>query len=216
MSGSRPTRTPDALQDVPPAARPRAGGGAESQRVSGVPRASRCTAGHPMRRRSNGPSPLAWLSDAIAQHSVFHRKNYFYADLPKNYQSAQYDLRLCVGGRVRSRCGSGCASPPVSPAWVHLARGHTGKEHSPRRRGNASTTPTRRFSTQSIGNPVGRGGQRADIHTPDEANAYAQEERGVVLALGHLRCPPRGRVDAFRRQRFAALLVGSQSAPRSK
>ncbi|HEX5630630.1 MAG TPA: Asp-tRNA(Asn)/Glu-tRNA(Gln) amidotransferase GatCAB subunit B, partial [Acidimicrobiia bacterium] len=43
----------------------------------------------------------------IAPHSVFHRKNYFYADLPKNYQISQYDLPLCSGGGLEIDAGAG-------------------------------------------------------------------------------------------------------------
>src|SRR5438309_11668751 len=39
------------------------------------------------------------LGSELAQRSVFHRKNYFYPDLPKGYQLTQYDVPLCSGGR---------------------------------------------------------------------------------------------------------------------
>lgn len=40
------------------------------------------------------------LNCEIAEYSKFDRKNYYYPDMPKNYQTSQYDLPICKGGFV--------------------------------------------------------------------------------------------------------------------
>src|SRR6478735_7889628 len=65
------------------------------------------------------------LDSEIAPHSLFHRKNYFYPDMPKNYQISQYDLPICVGGHLDIELGDG-STTRVGITRVHMEE-DTGK-----------------------------------------------------------------------------------------
>ena len=91
---------------------------AEHQRVPGLPGPSRASLPGAEREgdrvRSSGSG---WRSAAaIAPHSLFHRKNYFYPDMPKNFQISQYDLPVCVGGHLDDRGGRRARGRSGSPA----------------------------------------------------------------------------------------------------
>jgi aspartyl-tRNA(Asn)/glutamyl-tRNA(Gln) amidotransferase subunit B len=58
------------------------------------------------------------LGCEVAPRSIFHRKNYFYPDLPKAYQISQYDEPLCIGGRFRALTEEG--EIDVGITRVHL------------------------------------------------------------------------------------------------
>lgn len=121
------------------------------------------------------------LGAEIAPRSVFHRKNYFYADLPKNYQISQFDLPLCRGGHLDVEVeGEGRR---IGLTRVHLEE-DTGKSTHLGESGRIQAAEAVLLDFNRSGVPLMEIVSEPDIRSPEEARAYAAELRSIILALG--------------------------------
>jgi len=112
------------------------------------------------------------------------RKSYFYPDMPKNYQITQFDLPLCLGGGVPLY---DLAYPkevqkniPEPGKTIALTRIHLEEDV-------AKSTHHATFSTidfNRAGTPLMEIVSEPDITTPDEAFAYLNSLRQILIYSG--------------------------------
>jgi len=121
------------------------------------------------------------LAAEIAPQSLFHRKNYFYADLPKNYQISQFLSPLCQGGHLDVETVQGTTH--VGITRVHLEE-DTGKSTHLGESGRIQAAEAALLDFNRSGIPLMEVVSEPDIHSPEEARAYAAELRAIILALG--------------------------------
>jgi aspartyl-tRNA(Asn)/glutamyl-tRNA(Gln) amidotransferase subunit B len=135
------------------------------------------------------------LGSDIAPHSLFHRKNYFYPDMPKNYQISQYDLPICVGGHLDVELPDGTRSR-VGITRVHMEE-DTGKTTHGSPSGRIHDADAALVDFNRAGVPLVECVSEPDIRSPEEAGAYLRELRATLEALdvsdvrmeeGSLRC----------------------------
>jgi aspartyl-tRNA(Asn)/glutamyl-tRNA(Gln) amidotransferase subunit B len=135
------------------------------------------------------------LDCAIAPHSLFHRKNYFYPDMPKNYQISQYDLPICVGGHLDVDLPDG-TTKRVGITRVHMEE-DTGKTQHGSESGRIHDAQHALVDYNRAGVPLVECVSEPDMRSPDEAAAYLRELRATLEALdvsdvkmeeGSLRC----------------------------
>jgi aspartyl-tRNA(Asn)/glutamyl-tRNA(Gln) amidotransferase subunit B len=121
------------------------------------------------------------LGGTIAARSVFHRKNYFYADLPKNYQISQYDVPLSAGGHLDIEFDG--TTRRIGITRVHLEE-DTGKSTHLGGTGRIHASQGTLLDFNRSGIPLMEVVSEPDMRSPDEARAFALELQGIVLALG--------------------------------
>ncbi|MGA8296858.1 MAG: Asp-tRNA(Asn)/Glu-tRNA(Gln) amidotransferase subunit GatB, partial [Acidimicrobiales bacterium] len=110
--------------------------------------------------------------------SVFHRKNYFYPDMPKDYQISQYDEPINVGGRIVLSDGS----------VVGIVRAHieedTGKTTHVGGTGRIHTARYALVDYNRAGVPLVEIVSEPDIRSADQARAYVTELRAILVSTG--------------------------------
>jgi len=117
------------------------------------------------------------LGCTINHTSLFDRKNYFYPDLPKGYQISQYEHPIASDGLLVVDTSKGEKAIRIRRA--HLEE-DTGKL-------THVVTDTENYSLVDLnrcGVPLLEIVTEPDIHSIEEARAYATTLRGILRALG--------------------------------
>jgi aspartyl-tRNA(Asn)/glutamyl-tRNA(Gln) amidotransferase subunit B len=112
----------------------------------------------------------------IAPYSRFARKNYFYPDLPKNYQISQYELPLAQTGHVTITLADG-AKKRIGLTRIHMEEDAGKLIHDPDR-------PYSRVDFNRTGVPLIEIVSEPDIRSPEEAGAYLRQIRAILRYLG--------------------------------
>jgi aspartyl-tRNA(Asn)/glutamyl-tRNA(Gln) amidotransferase subunit B len=121
------------------------------------------------------------LGSEIAERAVFARKNYFYPDNPKGYQISQYDLPLCVGGRL---------AVPGEPGFeVGFVRAHL--EEDAAKTVHVGGGTGRKIGAERSLIDFNRGGTplveivtQPDIRSAEQAERFLQLLRQTIVTLG--------------------------------
>ena len=122
------------------------------------------------------------LGCEIAEHAVFHRKNYFYPDNPKGYQVSQYDEPLCIGGRF-------LVPGPEGDAEIGIVRAHLEEDaaksiHMGGAEGRIHGADRTLVDFNRCGTPLVEIVTEPDLHSADEAKRFLQLLRQTVVELG--------------------------------
>ena len=121
------------------------------------------------------------LGCEIAERAVFHRKNYFYPDLPKAYQISQYDEPLCANGRLAVPTADGDVVIGITRA--HLEEDAAKNVHvaaSGRMHGATATL----VDFNRGGTPLVEIVTEPDLHDAETAKRFLQLLRQTVVELG--------------------------------
>ena len=113
----------------------------------------------------------------VPPESIFHRKNYFYPDMPKDYQVSQYDAPICVNGWME-----------IDGTRIRIERAHmeedTGKTQHVGGGGRIHDATHSLVDYNRAGVPLMEIVSEPDIRSAEQARAYVSELRGVLQAIG--------------------------------
>lgn len=111
----------------------------------------------------------------INRISRFARKNYYYPDLPKNYQISQYELPVSEHGWIEIETESG--QKRIGITRIHMEEDAGKLIHDEKR-------PYSHVDLNRTGTPLMEIVSEPDISDPEEAAAYLKSLRSILLYLG--------------------------------
>ncbi|SUP41386.1 Asp-tRNA(Asn)/Glu-tRNA(Gln) amidotransferase subunit GatB [Veillonella criceti] len=132
------------------------------------------------------------LNCEILQFNKFDRKNYYYPDLPKNWQTSQYDLPICLNGHLDIEVNG--ETRRIRITRIHMEEDAGKLVHS----GNTiSTSDSSNVDYNRTGVPLLEIVSEPDLRSGEEARAYVEKLRSIIKYLdvsdvrmeeGSLRC----------------------------
>ncbi len=126
------------------------------------------------------------LNCQIAPYSKFDRKQYFYPDLPKNYQISQYDLPIAEHGYLEIELEDK-ATNTVQQKRIGITRLHMEEDAGKLVHGGSDRLAGSTYSLvdyNRAGVPLLEIVSEPDIRSGQEAAEYAQELRRILRYLG--------------------------------
>lgn len=122
------------------------------------------------------------LNCQIANFSKFDRKNYYYPDLPKNYQISQYDLPIAEHGYLDIELDG--QTKRIGITRLHMEEDAGKLVHQ----GNIVTTPYSLVDYNRTGVPLIEIVSEPDMRSPEEARAYVEKLKAIIQYTGVSDC----------------------------
>ncbi len=122
------------------------------------------------------------LGCRIAERALFHRKNYFYPDLPKGYQISQYDIPLCSDGRFAVPGAEGDHEIGITRA--HLEEDAAKTVHVGGAGGRIGGSEYSLVDFNRGGTPLVEIVTEPDLRSAEEARRFLQLLRQTIVELG--------------------------------
>src|SRR5215470_17071865 len=132
------------------------------------------------------PNSATSLNCQIARFTKWDRKNYYYPDLPKNYQISQYDLPFSHDGFLEIETANG--NKRIRIIRVHIEEDAGKMLHDESASGGVDPRRDSLVDLNRAGTPLLEIVSHPDINTPEEAKAYLEEIRLLMRELGVSDC----------------------------
>ena len=115
----------------------------------------------------------------IPEETTFHRKNYYYPDLPKNFQITQYDAPLCADGELEFSVGGKRRTVRIERA--HLEEDPGSIQHVG---GGIDTADYTLVNYNRAGTPLMEIVTAPDFRSPGEVRSFLAKLEEVLEYLG--------------------------------